>query len=226
MTTAVTQVAIEDALIERFQGLSISVEGVQTPVTVFLEDPLVEEVSERTYPAITLMYLGESPDFDIRDSDDDEGEMEEVSYTQVPPVYLREMRAIPQALQLNYSIDTWNKTRAQQSRDLLSLAVRGRIRHRGYLRVKNILNQDVDLWMFWDGGVAPLNEKHPDMIVYHSSLTVRILAYVAVVEVDDTVEESVAMSVGWEIFSKKVDEPAGNQLDIAFEIDEDGVSPV
>lgn len=226
MTLSVTQDAIEDALIARFQGILIDVEGAPTAVEVFLEDPAVEEESERVYPSVTLMYLGDVPDFEVRDSDDDEGNEEEVAYNQVLPVYTRDMRPIPQALKFRYSIDTWNKTRAQQSRDLLFGAIRAKIQHRGYLRVLNVEGQPIDIWMFWSGGIAPLNEYHPDMIVYHSSLTVEILAYAAVVTNDQTTEEKVAMSLLWKVFSKKVNESVGHQLDVEIEIDENGARPV
>jgi hypothetical protein len=225
-TRAVTQEAIEDALIARFQGITIDVESSPTPVEVLMEEPSVEEVVERTYPSVAMMYLGEVPDYEIRDSDDDEGLVEEVLYDPGPPVHERVERAIPQALKLSYSIDTWNKTRAQESRDLLFRAVRARIGHRGYLQVLNIEGQPINLWMFWSGGVTPLNEKHPDMIVYHNSLTVDILAYVTVAEVDDTTTEKVAMEQHWKVFSKKVDENVGDQLDVEMAIDENGVRRV
>lgn len=225
-TQAVTQEAIEDALIARFQGISIDVEGVPTTVKVFMEEPAVEEETERVYPSVALMYLGEVEDYEVRDSDDDEGLTEEVSYDTGLPVYERTERAIPQALRLSYSIDTWNKTRAQQSRDLLFRAVRAKIGHRGYLQVQNVEGQPINLWMFWSGGVAPINEKHPDMVVYHSSLTVDVLAYVAVVANDETTVKKVAMEAHWKVFSKKVDENVGDQLDVEIVIDENGARPV
>lgn len=226
MTLAVTQEAIEDALITRFQGITIDVEGTPTLVEVFLEAPAVEEETERVYPSIALMYLGEVADYRVRDSDDDEGLTEEVALDTGLPVYEREERLIPQAHRLSYSIDTWNKTRAQESRDLLYRALRARIGNRGYLQVLNIEGQPVDLWMFWSGGITPLNEVHPDMIVYHSSLTVEILAYLALVDVDDTTTEKVAMTEHWRVFSKEVEEDVGKQLDVEIEIDENGVRRV
>jgi hypothetical protein len=226
MTLAVTQEAIEDALIARFQGISINVEGVPTAVEVFMEEPSVEEEPERVYPSVALMSLGEVEDYEVRDSDDDEGLEEEVSYNTGLPVYERTERAIPQALRLSYSIDTWNKTRAQQTRDLLSGAIRAKVGHRGHLQVLNIEGQPINLWMFRSGGVTPLKEVHPDMIVYHTSMTVDILAYVAVVANDETTVKKVAMEQHWKVFSKEVEEAVGDQLDVEIVIDENGARPV
>jgi hypothetical protein len=222
---AVFQTAIEDALIARFQGISVVESGFSVPVSVFMEEPAVEEVAERTYPSVTMMYLGEVPDFGIRDSDDDE-EFEEVGYDPVPPVNTREMRPVPEATKLQYSIDTWNKTRAQVSRDLLFQAVRKKIKPRTYLTVKNVDGEDIDLWMFWRGGLVPNHERYPDMIVYHFSLTVEILAYMAVVDNSETTDEKVAMEIQWKVFSKKVDESTGDALDVEIGIDENNVGPI
>ncbi len=221
---AVTQDAIEEALIARFSGVQVEIEGTLTDVEVFLEEPAVEETTERIYPSISLMYLGEVPNFDIRDTDDEE--REEVGYNQTPPVYIRTMRQNPEPTKMRYSVDVYNRVRAQTSRDLLYRAIRKKVKHRDYLTVENVDGEDVTIWMFWTGGIAPLNEVYPDMVVYHHSMTIEVLPYLAIVDNSETEDEKVAMNINWKVSSKEVNEDTGDFEDVEIRITEDGAEPI
>lgn len=222
---AVTQEAIEDALIARFSGITIPVGGVDTDVAVFMEEPAVEENPERVYPSVAMMYLGEGPDFGVYESDIDEQE-EEVGYDNSEEVHERIMRQNPQPQILLYSVDIWNKVRAQESRELLFRVFRQKVRTRDYITVQNLDGEDVDLWLFWDGNIVPNHERYPDEVIYHYTLTVSIHAYMAMADISETRNEKVAMGLLWRVFLREEGEPDPGKLDITVRIDENGIENV
>lgn len=186
---------------QHFSGITIPVQGIETPVTVFIEEPSVEECTERKYPSVAVQYLIELNDASVWESDI-EDQSEEISRNTSLDVHEASMRANPEPSVFSYSIDTWNKVRASESRDLLFQAVKKRVKKRGYLTVQNVDGENIDVWMFWGGGIQPSHERYPDEIIYHHSLTVDIHAYAAVVDATDTVVEKVAMEVQWDVSLK------------------------
>ena len=217
MTSLATTIkAIDAALVTKYSGISIDTgsPSVVTPVTVFMEDPDPEEYPERVYPSIALKLLSTVPDYFAIVESDDVDDSEEISYNDlvVPPV--RTMRKKPLPHRVMYSIDTWHKARASESRDLVAEALLYLTDPRGYLTVQNIDGTAIDLWMFWDGGITAAEERSIDEIIYHKTLTVSILAYLARTAVDTTTDTKVATELDFEVQSRHFYLGAGGVIQI------------
>jgi len=197
---AVTLTAIDQALLTKYSGITIPTGPLATPtaVEVFMEQPSIEEFEERTFPSVSLKMMSVTPDYSrIVDSDDEEEE--EVAYddTETPPV--RSMRKRPQPFRIQYSIDTWHKALVAESRDLISEVLMYRTCPRGFLTVANIDGENVDVWLFWEGGFVTSDELHSDEIIYHKTLTLVVVAYLALSAVDDVDEEKVVTEAQVEV---------------------------
>jgi len=182
--TAVRIDKIEDALLARYAGISLTVGGTPTSVSVFVEDPAVEEYEERVYPSISVKLLSIMEDNPARDSEDEEKEIIATSSAPVP-VTTNRQRGEPYRLQ--YSLDTWHRVRAAEERDLLHSAFIERTPTRGSISVEDIDGNTETLWVFWAGNIVALDEPNIDEIIYHKSLTVDVLATL----LSDTVTEAI-----------------------------------
>lgn len=229
--------AIDDALIARYAGLSIDVEDssgtpIPTAVEVFLEEPASEVVTERTYPSVAMLFLGMEFDAEIYQTSDDMPE-DIGPLNTLPPVFEQTVREAPLPYRISYSVDTWHKIRVGESRDLVQKAILQRTPPRGFMPVTTVDGNTINAWVLWSGGITQLDEVLPDVVIYHKSLTVEVLAYV----LQDTVESQakVAMEVIWGVSSIKLVtdglgntsiDPLGEVLDVVFRITESGDSPV
>ena len=200
---AVTLKAIDVALVTKYTGLSINTgtPPVATSITAFIEDPDPEVYSERTYPSISIKLISMIPDYSgIYESEDLNEEETDYDPTETPPV--RSMRKKPLPFRLAYSLDTWHKARVGESRDLVTEALIYNTDPRGYLTVSNIDGVNIPIWMFWQGGVTSVDEYDVDEVIYHKSLTVVVLAYVAQVAFDDVSEEKVVTELNLDVSSR------------------------
>ena len=104
MTTAVTLKNVDTALLLRYSGVSIDVDGTPTAVEVFIEEPQVEEYPERVYPSVAVKLIDIEPDYARSHSDDDE--KEEVGYNDTvdPPVRTMRLRPHPYEFCLYYDM--------------------------------------------------------------------------------------------------------------------------
>lgn len=182
--TAVYIENVEEALLNRYSGISINVAGTPTAVTVFMEDPSSEEYSERTFPSIAMTLIGISSDDESRDSED---ELTEILSTSSDPVPITTNRQKGEPYILEYSIDTWHKLRASEERDLLRDAVIKKTPVRGYLSVEDIDGNTETVWAFWNGSVRSLNEIDVDEVIYHKSLSVNVHVTMLTDEVESLV---------------------------------------
>lgn len=197
---AVTIQAVDQALLTKYAGISIPTGALATTtaVSVFMEQPNIEEFPERTFPSISMKLLSITPEYSsIQDSEDDESE--EVAYddTVDPPV--RSMREKPLPYRLQYSIDTWHKAIVGESRDLVSQTLIHRTRPRGSLTALNIDGVSTSMWMFWDGGVVVADEYDSDELIYHKVLNVVVIAYLALSEADAVTDAKVVTEAQVEV---------------------------
>lgn len=173
--TAVTIKNVDQALVLRYTGMTIDTgsPATPTPVDVFIEEPSSEEYPERTYPSVALKLMAVTPDFERSHSDDDDEE--EIGYDggAAPPV--RTMRYRPLPFILTYSLDTWHRVLAGESRDLVTLAIIERTHPRGYVNVSDVDGGTEACWVRWLGGVANNDEEKEDYVIYHKSLTLEVL---------------------------------------------------
>lgn len=197
---AVTMKAIDAALLAKYTGITINTGDppASTSVTPFIEDPNPEQYAERTYPSIAIKMISMTPDYTGIYETEDLNE-EEVAYDPGPAPPVRSMRKNPLPYRLLYSLDTWHKARVGESRDLVTEALIHRTDPRGSLTVTNIDGVDIPVWMFWQGGITSVDEYDVDEVIYHKSLTVLILAYVAIVDSDDVTEEKVVTELNLDV---------------------------
>ena len=199
---AVTLKAIDAALIAKYTGITISVDSVVTAVTPFIEEPDPELYTERTFPSVAIKMISMVPDYQaVVDSEDDTTEETDYDAGVTPPE--RSMRQRPLPFRIMYSIDTWHKANVGESRDLVTEAVLYRTNPRGYLTVENIDEEDINVWMFWSGGVTTLDEADTDEMIYHKNLTVTVLAHLALVEADDVTDLPVATELQLSTYSRR-----------------------
>jgi len=201
MSIAVDIEHIDAALAAKYSGINVYVSGVLKPVEVFIEEPNIEEYPERIFPSISLKFMGLSEDVDSLESLDDEAE--EVDYDAVSTPNVRSMRDRPVPCKLMYSVDTWHRGKVSESRDLLQYAVLRKTPPRSYLTVQNIDGENVDLWVFWSGGIAGNDERLEDEVIYHKTLTLEIPAHITKVDYDDVEETKVAMELHWKTYVAK-----------------------
>jgi len=228
MSLAVRVSAVDAALIAKYSGISINTgePPVPTGVTPFIEEPSTEETPERVYPSVVLKLIAINPRFELSESTDDE--KEEVDYDDTVFPHERVMRDSPLPYTLMYSLDTWHKIRVGESRDLVYEAIIKRTNPRGYLTVTNIDGNPVTPDLFWGGGVVENDEKKPDIVIYHKTLTLEIPVWLIL---DDTeTREKVAMYVEWKVSSYETKTEldgsivpiAGSEtLDVDFYVDGD-----
>ena len=217
-----------------YSGFSIDVGGTPTPVTVFIETPQNEETPERTFPSVAIRLLSINPEFDNIREDADEID-EEVGYDPGPAVHERIMRESPLPWRLLYSIDTWHRVRAIESRDLVSKILVRQTRPRSYITAQNIDGEDITLWTFMSGGIVSNDEERPDEVIYHKTATVEVLAYLSLVDFDDVTREKVAMELNWTVFSRElVPGPDGKTMEevgdptkhLSLRITDTGAEPI
>jgi len=173
MTTAVTIKNVDTALLLRYSGVSIDVDGTPTAVEVFIEEPQVEEYPERVYPSVSVKLIDIEPDYARSHSDDDE--KEEVGYDDAVSPPVRTMRLRPHPFRLTYSIDTWHKDRAGESRDLLKAILIERTPPRGAMSVEDVDGGTEACWVQWLGSMVGNDEAAEDYVIYHKTLTVQVL---------------------------------------------------
>lgn len=225
MTTRSTTLGLIDTgFISRYSGLEIPVgdPAVLTPVEVFMETPNPEEVPERTFPSISIRFINMAPDFgDIQHSDDDEEE--ELSLDSVPTIPEMIVRQKGMAFRIQYALDTWHRTKVIEDRDLLFETFLRKTPIRGYLPVKNIDNEDISVWVNWMGSLVTADEADYDELIYHKSLTLMVLAYLAPVDAADTERDKVVTKAEFEVNSV---EDGVSVEDVTFEFDETTVTKI
>ena len=181
--------------------------------------------------------LSATPEYSrILDSDDDDEE--EVAYddTATPPV--RSMRQKPLPFRIQYSVDTWHKALVGESRDLIAEVLMHRTRPRGSLAVTNIDGTVTNIWLFWEGGVITADEMDTDEIIYHKTLTLVAVAYVALSDADDVEDRKVVTEAQVRVslrraWSAPVEHPKDvqiddtkNVLDLTISVDETDAEPI
>jgi hypothetical protein len=196
--TAVRIKEIDNALVARYSGIQIDVDGVPTAVAVFIENPSTEEFTERVYPSIAIKFMSLESDDPRRHSDDELDE--EIAYNDVPTPPIRTMRQNGEPFRVLYTLDTWHKVRATESRDLVTEAIIERTPPRGYMNVTDIDSGTTPLWVMWEGNVANLDEDLPDITIYHKSLTISVLA--RVLTDPNTRDLKVVIEGQWKVFKK------------------------
>lgn len=222
---AATQRAVDAALFARYAGISIDVQDsggapVATPVEVFIEDPATEEQTERAYPSVAITFLGATFDVDRFHTSDDMPE--NIGPVSADPVPEQITRPAPKPYRLQYSIDTWHRVRAAEDRDLVAEAIFQRTPPRGFVTLTNVDGETVDVWVLWAGGITSLDERQPDVVIYHKTLTVDVLADI----LDDPalgIEKTVT-HVRWGVKCIRLVNGAiaGTVDDVTFEVDSVG----
>jgi hypothetical protein len=224
MSLATDQYLIDLALATHYAGIQVDVGGTPTSVGVFVEIPSTEEIRERVFPSISILFTGLSEALGMYDSDD--FEEEELLLNETPPVYSVTKREGPLPYYLRYSIHTWYKGRAHGGRDLLKAVVLARTKPRGYINAESIDGDPITLDMMWSGDLAVRNEELIDTVIYHTVTPVQIAAYLSAVEPDDTTDTDAAMEVrhvfkGYELlYSGQL---VKSTVDLELKIDENGV---
>lgn len=198
---SVSQEALENALVAKYSGFYLSVAGVPTEVEVFLERPSDEIVGSRTFPSVSIMYLGESEYIEARESSDEDSE--EVDYDSTVTPSERVMRETSDPVLMRYSIDTWHKDMAAEDQILYHEMFRRRTKNRGYLSLLNIDGESLDIWLFKINGSLSVHDYDDvDTVIYHKSITVEAAVYLAEVEYDETEREKVVNEVRWDVKSR------------------------
>lgn len=208
---------IDAAFVARYSGLTIAIgeTPVITPVEVFMERPNTEEVRERTFPSISMMFVNMVPDFrDMQHCDDEDEEVVLYDDGVSPPENISRLKGT--AYRIQYVLDTWHKNKVIEDRDLLFEAFLRKTPIRGYMTVKNIDNEDITVWVSWSGSLTSLDEMDVDTVIYHKSLSLVVLAYLAPVEYDETVGRKVVTDLEFEVNSV---EDGVSTRDAAYEFD-------
>jgi len=223
-TMATTLEFLDDGFISRYSGIVIPVgdPAVLTPVEVFIETPNPEEVSERTFPSISVRFINMVPDFrDMQHCDDDDEE--ELSLDSVPTIPEMIMRQKGIAYRIQYSLDTWHRNRVLEDRDLLFETFLRKTPIRGYMTVKNIDDEDITVWVSWMGSVVTADESDVDELIYHKSLSLIVMAYLSQVDSTDTDRDKVVTKAEFEVNSV---EDGISKVDVTFEFDETTVTKI
>jgi hypothetical protein len=222
MTSKATTIKLIDAaLLAKYSGLTVLTGDppASTPVSVFLETPDPEERTERTYPSISIQYVTMAPDYrDMQHCDDEDDEDLILDGTVTPPEMIT--RPYPTAFRIMYSLGTWHRKRIAEDRDLVFEALLRTTKIRSYLTVPNIDGTNITVWLMWDGGVVNADADDVDERIYHKSLTLTVLAYLALVEDTDTTRSKVVTNIEFEVDSYK---DGVSTKDVAFEFDSTGV---
>jgi hypothetical protein len=202
MTTAVTIKNVDEALINRYSGITIDTGDPpsSTGVTAFIEEPASEVYTERTYPAVAIKLMSMLPAYDRAHTDDED--QEEVDYDPIPSPPIRTMRQRGLPYDIIYSLDTWHKIRVGESRDLITEAIVQRTPPRGYMTVEDVDGGDQDVWVIWYGGLGQLDEILPDGVMYHKSLSIRVM--VDLLSIPTTEDKKVVTTIDWKLYNRTV----------------------
>jgi len=198
---AVSIMKVDEALADRYSGITIDIEGVPTAVEVFIEQPMPEEYIERVYPSIAISLISVLENTETLDSEDDESE--EVGYDTGIIPFQRYMRERPIPSRLIYSVTAWHRIRVAEARDLLHGALTRKTRPKGSLTVENLDGTGIDVWTFWSGGIQSASEVDSDFMVYRNTVTLAVLADISPVDFDDYVSQKVVMDLRWEVYSRR-----------------------
>lgn len=216
VSLSVSQEALENALVAKYQGFSLDVGGISTSVEVFLETPSNEIHQGRTFPSVSIMYLGESEDTEVQESTDEDQEEVDYDDTVTPPE--RIMRDGSDPIRMRYSVDTWHKDLAAEDQVLFHEMFRRRTRNKGYIAVQNIDGETVDLWLFKINGSLSVHDySDKDERIYHKSIMVEALVYLTEVEYDETERTMVVTEVQWDVKSR---ETTLNERGLICEVDD------
>lgn len=226
MSKAVTQESIELALKQRFSGVQLSLDAVTYDVPVFLEDPATEETTERTYPSVSIQFLTLIEAQELMQSDTDD--YEEVGYDDTPAVHERLMRQAPYPYRLLYSIDTWCEDRALLDRQLVRRALLTKVTPRSFMSVLNIDGEAVDVDLFWDGRLANNDMKDDDHLVYHKTVSIAVVAYLTLAEVDEITRTAVSMEheIEFRRFEVRNGSIEDEEVVVTLNSTENGVEPI
>ena len=208
---------IDAAFIARYSGLTIPVgpTPTSTAVEVFIERPNTEETRERTFPSISIIFANMTPDFrEMQHSDDDDIEELSTDIGETPPEHISRLKGTPYRIQ--YVLDTWHKDMVGEDRDLLFETFLRKTPIRGYMPLHNIDGEDISVWVNWSGALTSLDEIDTDTIIYHKSLSLIVLAYLAPVEYDETERNKVVTKLEFEVNSV---EDGVSTKDAAYEFD-------
>jgi len=225
VSLATTIDLIDTALLARYSGITIDINGTPTSVTPLIEHPHTEIKREKIYPSVVCRYINHMFDPSRAESSDDL--MEEVSLDTGVTPYERIERKGPMPYVVLYSIHTWHKDRVIQDRELVKKVFNYKTSARGYLTVKNIDDEDINVDAIAMGDIVPADETLPDTVIYHKVQTLSILAYLSQEDADTTERQKVAMDVGWNFYQRKlletpsgtVDVPGQKVLDISLSFD-------
>jgi len=233
---ATTMKRVDTALAAKYSGMKILTGNppALTDVAVFIEDPMTEEFPELTYPSISIKFVSDSPNFEV--SEGNEGEFEDVGYDSSIYPNERLMRLLPEPHRLMYTIETHHKAKVGESRDLVHEALMKKTPARGYITIKNIDDEDIDVWLFWAEGIGMTQNDvyEADVVIYSKMITVSLPVFIARADADDVTREKVAMIADWKVFSRRtiltpdgiVVIPGEETLDLEFQFDEDSEGPV
>jgi hypothetical protein len=155
------------------------------------------------------------PDFrDMQHTDDDETEELSTDSTLTPPEHISRVKGTPYRIQ--YVLDTWHSDKVGEDRDLLFETFLRKTPIRGYMPLHNVDGEDISVWVNWSGSLVSLDEIDTDTIIYHKSLSLIVLAYLAPVEYDETERNKVVTKLEFEVNSV---EDGVSTKDAAYEFD-------
>jgi len=201
MTDTVSLKAIDAALISKYSGIQTRIGGVLTPVRVFMETPSPEDVTDRVFPSISLRLMGFYENAELLSSDSSESE--EVGYDDTVFPNERHMRMNPLPYRVVYALDVWNKRSASEGRDLVSSAVIQKTVPKGFIPVTTLDGRTYLADLFWNGSPLCQESSDGDELVYHTSMTLSVNAYLSQVPETDIVPEKVAMKIQWDVFKEE-----------------------
>ena len=94
---------LEDAFVRKFTGKKLKDRNERVNVVpVFVDYPDIEEVKERRFPSISVMFNGMSPDTDLYDSDTNR--TVEVDFSTDPPTF--RTRRMSEFYNISYQVKT------------------------------------------------------------------------------------------------------------------------
>jgi hypothetical protein len=203
MNKPIHMTALDAALVARYSGIYVLIEGVSTEVEVFIESPATEYTRDRTYPSISIQYAGDVPDFEQMDSDDDVDDELDIDLSETPGIATT--RKSPEPTRVRYTVDVWVRNSAAIARELNKEVYRKRTPSRGSLQVTNIDGTTQKVWYFRvpPAQVEVDDYSDVDMRIYHHSLMVEALVNLSQVEYDDTTETPVVEEALWDVQSRR-----------------------
>jgi len=122
---------LEDAFVRKFTGKKLKDRNERVNVVpVFVDYPDIEEVKERRFPSISVMFNGMSPDTDLYDSDTNR--TVEVDFSTDPPTF--RTRRMSEFYNISYQVKTYTLS-AVEDRELTRW-VESRYLPRDYVEVE------------------------------------------------------------------------------------------